>query len=384
MEQQNSLGESTSPHPIDVTKKDRFAVVKAFMRKRPPKKRLAIVAGVSLGVLLMGSVGAFTLIKDNTEPLPEPVIESTYVPPAEKIYAPLTGLETTAELAARPVVGVMIENSIDARPQSGLQEAGVVIEAIAEGGITRFLALYQEAQPENIGPIRSARPYYVQWAAGFDAAYLHSGGSPEALALIPALGLKDLDHGRFGEKLASRVSNRYAPHNVYTSMSRIDEVRNSLGYTSSTFTPFSRVEVEEVITDATPAAVTAGKISFDISSPLYNTSYTYDTAANSYSRIMAGQAHTDEKSGKQITPRVVVAMYMTYGIHPDGVHTLYGNIGAGKALIFQNGQAVEASWEKKTQTDPIVFKDAAGENIVFERGQMWITAIPEGRVSYTP
>jgi hypothetical protein len=391
MEQQNSSENPKVINQVDVTKHDRFNGFKAFLKKRPPKKRLAIVSGASIGVLLMGAIGAFTLIKDNSEPLPEPVVESTYVAPAEKIYSPLTGLETTAELAARPVTGVMIENSIDARPQSGLQEAGVVFEAIAEGGITRFLALFQEAQPENIGPIRSARPYYVQWVSGFDAAYVHSGGSGEALALIRALGVKDLDHGAFGERIASRVSNRYAPHNVYTSMARIDEIRTAQGFTSSDFTPFARIPEEEKTVESTPEAaepaivpITASSISFNISSFLYNTSYTYNAEAKNYQRIMGNQPHTDERSGKQISPSVVVALIASYGIHPDGIHSSYGSIGTGKAIIFQNGQVIEATWQKPEQTSPLTFKDAAGEDFAFERGQMWITAIPDGRVSYTP
>src|SRR5690606_3743587 len=108
------------------------------------------------------------------------------------------------------------------------------------GGITRFLALFQEAKPANIGPIRSARPYYVRWAASYDARYVHSGGSGEALALIQSMGVKDMDHGRYGERLASRVSFRYAPHNVYTSMDRIDTLGAELGFNSSQFMPFER------------------------------------------------------------------------------------------------------------------------------------------------
>jgi hypothetical protein len=303
-------------------------------------------------------------------------------------------VQVEPSLAQRAVTGVMIENSVDARPQAGLVDAGVVFEAIAEGGITRFLALFQESQPDYIGPIRSARPYYVRWAAGFDAAYTHSGGSGEALALIQSLGIKDMDHGAYGNQYFDRVSNRYAPHNVYTSMARLDELRNSKGYTSSTFTPFSRIAVEdaeekkvEVATEATPVATVsapANTIAFNISSPLYNTSYTYDATANVYKRVMAGQAHTDERSGKQISPSVVIALVMSYSIHPDGVHSAYANIGSGKVLIFQNGVVQEGTWTKATDTASLSFKDASGLDIALQPGQKWITAIPDGRTTYSP
>ncbi|MDO8265839.1 MAG: DUF3048 domain-containing protein [Candidatus Saccharibacteria bacterium] len=376
--------------PKDVTKKERFAKIKAYLHKKPPKKRLLIVAGSSVGVLILGLLYLQFLAPKPAEPNPDPVLTSSYVAPVPTTAAsPLTGVQVEIALSQRPVTGVMIENSVDARPQSGLTDAGVVFEAIAEGGITRFLALFQEAQPDYIGPIRSARPYYVRWAAGFDAAYTHSGGSGEALALIQSLGIKDMDHGAYGEKYFDRVSNRYAPHNVYTSMSRLDDLKNSKGYTSSTFTPFARItekdkkDIQESTT--VPVALTpATSITFNISSPLYNTSYAYDATNNIYKRTMANQPHTDEKSGKQISPSVVIALIASYSIHPDGVHSVYANVGTGKAMIFQNGTVVEASWEKLTDTASLGFKDSVGNDIKLEPGQTWITAIPDGKVSYTP
>jgi hypothetical protein len=372
--------------PIDVTKKDRFAVVKAYFKKRPPKKRLAIISGVSVGILLAGAVGASTLIKDGTVLQPEPVVESTYVAPEMKLYSKLTGRESSEELLKRPVTGVMIENSVDARPQAGLEEAGVVFEAIAEGGITRFLALYQEEQPGRIGPVRSARPYYVQWAAGFSAAYAHSGGSPVALALIRSLGVKDLDHGNY-DTYFERVSNRYAPHNVYTDMNRLDSLKNDLGFTASDYTGFSRIlpttetDTEEVIADT---RVGASAIVFNISSPLYNTSYTYDAATKTYPRVMADRPHVDEVSSKQIAPSVVIGLVTEYGIDPNGIHSVYRTTGTGKALVFQEGTVVEATWSKASETASLQFTNAAGEPLQLVPGQTWITAVPDGRITYTP
>lgn len=375
--------------PVDVTKKERFAKLKAYLHKKPPKKRLLIVSGASLGVLLLGIAYLQFFGPKVADPNPDPLVSSSYVAPVPTTKpSPLTGVEVEIALAERPVTGVMIENSVDARPQSGLVDAGIVFEAIAEGGITRFLALYQEAQPDYVGPIRSARPYYVRWAAGFDAAYAHSGGSGEALALIQSLGVKDMDHGKYGEQYFTRVSNRYAPHNVYTSMARLDELKTSKGYTSSTFTPFVRIQkdtTEDAATETTtPTTTPATSISFNISSPLYNTSYAYDATANVYKRTLANQPHTDERSGKQITPSVVVALIAPYSIHPDGVHSVYGNIGSGKVLIFQNGTMAEGTWEKSTDTAPLAFKDASGTDIALQPGQTWITVVPDGKVSYTP
>ena len=392
MENKNDFNKFEPTQAVDVTKKKRFKFsseeFKNFFKKKPSRKNLGILLGVGLALIGAGVIYVQFFAPEPAEPNPVPEMTSNYVPPAPTTLAsPLTGVQVEPNLAQRAVTGVMIENSVDARPQAGLVDAGVVFEAIAEGGITRFLALYQEAQPDYIGPIRSARPYYVRWAAGFDAAYTHSGGSGEALALIQALGIKDMDHGAYGNKYFDRVSNRYAPHNVYTSMARLDELRNSKGYTTSTFTPFSRVTVEEIeVAPAVTAPVyaPANTVAFNISSPLYNTSYAYDAVANVYRRTLAGQPHTDEKSGKQISPSVVVALVMSYSIHPDGVHSNYANIGSGKVLIFQNGVVQEGTWTKTNDSESLSFKDSAGVNIPLQPGQTWITAIPDGRTTYSP
>jgi hypothetical protein len=374
----------TPPSPVDVTKKDRLAGIKNFLHKKPQKKQLIVVASVASFVLIAGSAAAFTLIKNPESLNPEPVIESTYVPPPEPVYSPLTGTEVTAEQAARPITAIMIENSIDARPQSGLDDAGVVFEAIAEGGITRFLALYQESRPATVGPIRSARPYYVEWAKGFDASYVHVGGSPEGLVLVRSLGVKDLDQSTYGERLASRVSNRYAPHNMYTDFDRIDRLNNELGFTSSSFSAFQRKEKAPKDPEAAATSLTATKINFDISGANYNTSYAYDGASDTYARTMASRPHTDQESGKQIAPSVVIALITEYSINANRIHSVYRTTGTGEVLVFQDGMVTKGTWKKESQSAPLLILDATGQSLPLNPGQKWITAIPAGRTTYTP
>lgn len=373
--------------------------LKEHLFRKPPKKRLIIISGS--GAILI--VAAFFVWFWQKNIVPEPVVMPDIVipepeePEDTRVASPLTGVLVEPELANRRVTAVMIENSVDARPQSGLEEAGVVFEAIAEGGITRFMALFQEQQPETIGPIRSARPYYVEWARGFDAVYVHSGGSPEALSLIRSLGVKDLDHGRYGQTLANRVSFRFAPHNVYTSMKTIDSVAKSAGFTESKFTGFTRIDEseneEEVAVETDPAgppeetsptvtAENATSITFNISSANYNTSYVYDKESKLYKRSMAQRPHTDKDSNKQISPRVVVALETTYSIHPNRIHSVYKTVGTGKITVFQNGEVLTGMWRKKSQTASLEFLDKNGEPIALEPGQTWITTIPAGRLSY--
>jgi hypothetical protein len=140
-------------------------------------------------------------------------------------YSTLTGKKVKDEaMTTWPTAAIMIENSPDARPQSGLKQAGVVYEAIAEGGITRFLALYQEDKPTLIGPVRSLRPYFVDWLTPYNASVVHVGGSSAALKRIRNGEYRDIDQF-FNASTYWRSTDRYAPHNVYTNFNRIDALK---------------------------------------------------------------------------------------------------------------------------------------------------------------
>lgn len=369
--------EETTGAPSSMNRKPSFTQTSAVTHRRNPiewfldlgiKQKIALITAV---LLLVGGGGAAAYMQLSKKPAPvasAPVVEAPPEAPKEVIiYSPLTGVPITKEQSELPVTGIMIENSPDARPQAGLNQAGVVFEAIAEGGITRFLALYQESQPDYVGPVRSVRPYYVDWLQGFDAAVAHVGGSAEALAKIKSENVKDLDQFANSGPYR-RVSNRYAPHNMYTSLGGLTDLQKSKGWTSSTYTGFPRKA------ESPSSALTAKTIDITISGQLYNVHYDYDTASNSYKRSLAGKAHLDERSKEQLSPKVVVALVIPYSIHPDRVHSVYQTIGTGKAVIFQDGIATEATWEKTSPKAQITFKDAAGTPIKFNAGQTWVTA----------
>lgn len=367
--------------------KPQFAGGRGKQKKRSPKdwfldlgkkQKIALIVATIL-ILAGGTVGAMQLLKkDAPAPAPAAKVEEPKEPVNTVIYSPLTGVPVSKEQSQLPVTGVMIENSPDARPQSGLNKAGVVFEAIAEGGITRFLTLFQEEQPDYVGPVRSVRPYYVDWLQGFDAAVAHVGGSAEALAKIKSEGVKDLDQFANAGPY-KRVSNRYAPHNMYTSLGGLIELSKSKGWTSSKFEGFPRKP------EAASAAPTARGIDIKVSSALYNVHYDYDAATNSYKRALGGKPHLDERSKEQISPKVVIGLVVPYSIHPDGIHSVYKTIGSGTAYIFQDGNVTEATWEKTSAKSQITFKDAAGKPVTFNAGQTWITATAVNtNVTYRP
>lgn len=343
------------------------------------KKQWIILSLLGLIFISGGGLLAWQLFNKPKPAVQTPAAEKKVEKPKPKVYvSKLTGMSVNEADSKLPVTAVMIENSPDARPQSGLRDANVVYEAVAEGGITRFLTLFQEAQPDYIGPVRSVRPYYLDWLVPFDAPVAHVGGSPEALAQISNEDIKDLDYG-FNSNYYHRISSRYAPHNVYTSRAELLALQNSKGWSTSAFTGWKRKDEKKA---ATP---TAKSIDFAISGFLYNPHYDYDPVSNAYKRSQAGKPHVDERSGEQIKPKVVIAILVPKSIHPDGVHTIYGTTGSGKAYVFQDGAVFVGTWEKKDRKSEMVFLMTDGKPLELNKGNTWISAVElEGSITYTP
>jgi len=310
-------------------------------------------------------------------------IKKKVVPPKPTtVEAPLTGLQIDPALAKRPVTAIMIENSLDARPQSGLQDAGVVFEAIAEGGITRFVALFQDTRPAYVGPVRSLRPYYIDFFTPFDASIAHVGGSPEALSQVRSGG-KDLDQF-FNSGAYWRQNTRYAPHNVYTSFDRMDALNTSKGYITSNVQSWKHKSEQPL------KQTTAKSIDIGISSYYYNSHYDYDAASNSYLRSEGGKPHmvtasAGDKTGVQLKPKVVIALVMGYGIEADGKHSEYSVNGSGKIYVFQDGGVTTGTWSKADRSSQFVFKDDSGNEIKLNPGQAWVAVVSAAsKVSYKP
>ena len=407
-----NLGTASTSGQTVTDKPSPAATITLFKRWIVPKKKFIIIASV-VAVLLIAGGTAFALSGHKPEPKKAAVISKVKVvaPPVKQILSPLTGIPVTAEQQGRPVTGVMIENSPDARPQSGLKDAGVVYEAIAEAGITRFLALYQETAPGNVGPIRSSRPYYLDWAMAFDASYAHVGGSPDALQRIKDINVRDLDQF-YNPTAYHRITTRYAPHNVYTGIDQLVNLAKSKGYDKSNFTSFIRKAEQPYkapaaapVTPAAPAKVTPAKpnatkpttkskpveetrkaantIDFNISGAYYNAHYDYDGASNSYKRSEGGEAHNDADSSTQLAPKVVVSLVMPYSLMDDGYHSQYNTTGTGAMYVFQDGTVVEGTWTKGEPKSQFVFKDAAGKPLALNAGQTWISVVADaGKVSY--
>lgn len=340
---------------------------------RMPRTKKEWVITIIIVVALIGAgVGAYFIwFKKDAAPVAKKTPAKTMPAPApEPITSALTGLPIdNAAINQRPVTAIMIENSPTARPQSGVDQAGVVFEAVAEGGITRFLTLYQDTTPTYVGPVRSVRPYYVRWLMGFDAAVAHVGGSAQALQDIRTLGVKDLD--QFHNPSAyHRISSRSAPHNMYTSVQTLRDLSIQKGFTTADYTGFARKK------EAKSAAPNATSIDFAISGALYNAHFDYDPVTNSYKRSVGGQPHmvVDQAGAqKQLTPKTVIALVMPKG--SQGVYSTYGTVGEGQAFVFQDGVATLGTWSKPNDKANITFTDSSGAPLKLNPGQTWLTAL---------
>ena len=350
----------------------------AWSRK---KKTIAI----TIIILIVAGIGAdlyWVFFHSNIEP--SIAISSN---PKTTIASPLTGVQVKPELAKRPVTGIMIENSLDARPQSGLQDAGVVYEAVAEGGVSRFLALYQEGTPQYIGPVRSLRPYYIDFAAPFQASIVHVGGSPDALSEVENGSFRNLDQF-FNGNYFTRINVRAAPHNVYTSFTLLDALNKSKGYKSSKFVSFPRKD------DAKLAVPTAKSIDFAISGYYYNVHYAYSAKTNSYLRSEGGAPHMDlvsakDTTGVQLHPKAVIALIMNQSsgaLDASGAYySEYADTGSGTMYVFQDGGVTKGTWSKSGTDSQFKFINAAGKPIRLNAGQTWFTVLgSSSMVSYKP
>lgn len=318
----------------------------------------------------------------------------TSVPTATPISSdPRTGRPAMARgtLTQRPYI-TMIDNFPAAYPQTGLDQAAIVFEALAEYGVTRYMAVFTPELAEvagDLGPIRSARLYFVQWAMGFRAVYTHAGGSPEGLERLAAdandlvidIDLVSLESRQIFE-YSRRSLQREAPHNLYTSAAEIAQ------YVDDRASNSAEADVSEVgflFEPEAPVAEPISTIDYFFIYPEDPAGWRYDSATNEYARLRRGTAHVDAVSGEQLTFKSVVTMEVFEApiIGDDKGRIDQQVIGEGRALVFANGSLQEATWRKDSESAPLRFYDQSNAEIVFPAGPIWIAAMPSlDNVSY--
>ncbi|HNP75294.1 MAG TPA: DUF3048 domain-containing protein [bacterium] len=271
-------------------------------------------------------------------------------------------------------VAVMVENHYEARPQAGLAAAKVVYEALTEGLITRFLVLYDLTENLSvIGPVRSARPYFIELAAEYGAVYVHSGGSPAALSILEDDDrVQDLNefYG-YNSGYFWRDDKRQAPHNLYTATEFLTEAKTQYGWLDGTdFVPWQFKD------DGTPATTTQEiKLEYSIL-PTYHIIWKYNSGENYYERWQNESPHTDSEGQFINAKNVVIQFVKTATIDEIGRRELTLT-GTGRALVFRDGETIDGYWQKEEGWHRTKFYNSSGEEIIFNRGSIWVELVPD-------
>lgn len=302
----------------------------------------------------------------------------------------------------RPL-GVMIENHADARPQSGLTGADVVYEAVAEGGITRFLALFYCQDAGQVGPIRSARTYFIDFASEYGnfPLYAHVGGAnqpgpADALSQLDTYGWtgnNDMnqfsigfptfwrDYDRLGHTAATEHTMYSTVQKLWDFAAKSRELTNvdSKGKSWDTsFIPYTFTDDASV--SERGASQTVHLEFWESAGSSYFVDWTFDPKTNLYKRAVGGSAHIDRNNNKQITAKNIVVLSMVELNADDGyennVHLLYKDKGTGKATIFKDGKQIKGTWQKDSRTGRTIVKDANGAQVKFDRGLIWFEILP--------
>ncbi len=350
------------------------------------KKKVGLITGGVILVLALIGGGMFAFLRP--KPTPPPTV-STFVPTPTPLPTPtpvpvemasnLDGVIVPTEAAIRHPLAIMVENTTDARPQTGLTQASIVYEAIVEGGITRYMAVFSHDLPDKVGPVRSARNVFIDFAEEYQpksAYYAHVGGAPQALAKIKGDGVYDLDQFGVGTAAYQRFPRAgvATEHTMFTFPTKLYDVVKKRGYSQDSNFQTWKFKDNTDITNR-PETQT---ISIPFSSPTYAVKYVYDKASNSYKRYLANAEHKDANGGSQLSPKNVIVEFVNYNTianDPKGRQDV-AVIGTGNAKIFIDGKVIDAKWQKDHSPSRTIYTDAAtGKEIEFNRGQFFIELV---------
>lgn len=326
-----------------------------------------------IAIVLLAGCGSKEEIPEQEPVVEEPPVAIPVEEPIVYPYAfPLTGVGTEEDSYKRPIM-VMVENQAQARPQSGLHRADQVYEVLAEGDITRFLAVYQSDDPDIIGPVRSIRPYFVELGAGLDALIVHAGWSQEAMNIIAQRRLAHFDQVYGDHAYYWRSNERRAPHNLYTSIEKIRQGAEDKGYREDWNDPaFTFVDAIEA------AAMEAGSEVRDIKIPYiagYYVSYHWNEELGQYERHMLGEPHKDKETETQLVADNILIVEAGHKI-VDNVGRRHVDVfGPGNGHLVQKGKIREITWKNQ---NGIIRAYSDDEEVPLMPGRTWVHIVPIG------
>lgn len=284
---------------------------------------------------------------------------------------PLTGIGTEDQATGR-AVAVMINNHPQARPQSGLTQADIIYELLAEGDVTRFLAIYQSERPEKIGPVRSARDYYIELARGYDSLYVAHGYSPDAKAMLDRGYIDHINGMVYDGSLFYRSTDRKAPHNSYTSFEHILKGAEQLHYemdeAPSPLNFLKKEEIEALNGEEAKSAM----VSYS-NSKLFNSIYEYDESLETYKRYSNGELTADHETGEPMLIDNIFIVETAHRIIDDAGRRFIDLTSGGRGYLLQKGQWTEVKWENLSGK---ILPVLNGKEVGLIPGKTWIHIIP--------
>jgi hypothetical protein len=328
------------------------------------------VATAAVLAVVVAACGGGGSNQSKSKPSGSATTTTTAPPSAKTAIAPFTGLpDKDGASLTRSSLAVKVENTPEARPQSGLDVADVVYEEVVEGSITRFWAIFNSTVPPNVGPIRSVRLMDPGIVSPLGGVVAFSGGTDDNLARIRATPTVTIDESNAGDAFY-RDANRFAPHNLYGTPAKL------FGKGGQPVPPkpiFSYLSADQAA-GGTP--VTQFRVGF---SSGYDPTYVFDPARRVWLRNY-GSSPFKVASGDQVAPANVIVQFIRYPANSEGII-----VGTGDAWVFVDGLAVKAHWSKPDNVTPAVYTDDAGQVISLRPGRTWVELLPIGSlVDITP
>jgi len=334
----------------------------------------------ALAVVVLGGL----LLSGCTEqgaamPVPTPEFTSSYAAPEPLAIAPLSGRPIEAGTALNPSIAAKIDNHPAARPQVGLDTTDIVFEELVEGGLTRYVGIWQSTIPAELGPVRSIRPMDPDIVSAFGGIIAYSGGQPRFVQLMKAAPVYNAIHGqRDTADTFYRTTTKRAPHNVLVKASVVVGQHKNIPAPVQQFGYSLDTPSSTAAKDGVPSARITLKFGA-ASTP----AWTWDETSGSWLRFQTGGKADTAASGTQLSATNVVVVRVAVDNSLGVPKTQL--IGKGEAWVSTGGATVHASWSKRTATGRIRLVDANGAAIRLAPGNTWIELVPStGTVAFVP
>ena len=328
----------------------------------------ALIIILVILIIAAGGTLAYKISKDKENNNSEPEVSKVEEQKKEKEVQVFKGNE-------RPIA-VMIDNHSDAWPQAGLNKAYMVYEIVVEGGETRLMALFKGQDLDKIGPVRSARHYFIDYAMENDAIYVHFGQSPQAQSDIKKYSINDINGIAEDGTTFWRVKDKAAPHNAVTSTEKlIQSAKNKKFRTTSKEKSVLNYSAEEVNLEN---GISANEITIP-HSDLQTVKYKYDEDSKKYVRYARGKEQTDWETKESVeTKNIIITLcdnYTLSDIENKGRQGLK-NIGTFDGYYITNGKAIKIKCTKNARDEKTVYKDLQGNEIKVNDGNTFVNICP--------